>query len=226
MVQATENWRFIGFILALVAVLTWGVALTVVGVLSPSSLRLAMRYLTIATGAAGIAIWLLNRYVWRLWGFRQVLKIPDLSGRWEGWYYRTLTKEWVPCAHEVSQRALDIVVNAWGPKNWSRSICASIVRDAHGASHELVWSYKTELTGPPHLPGDTHNGTHFFRISERQGVRYLEGTYITDRVREGDKTMGAGGFQRVVWVSKALRSALDYDSNRWGMAKPEEPSLP
>ena len=57
---------------------------------------------------------------------------------------------------------------------------------------------------------DTHTCTHFLRLSERGGHRYLESRYITDRVRESDRTIGTGGFHRLVWVSSKLKAACDY----------------
>ncbi len=223
MIQTRENRRFALLFSTIVAVLTWAVAITVVGLLNCADLGLALRYLGIATFAALGVSALLNRYLWRWPLFKRVLRIPDLSGRWEGWSYRTLTKEWRPSAHEISQEALDIAVNAWGPDNWSRGVCASIVQDCLGGASELIWSYKTESTSAAYQPGDTHSGTHFLRLSEREGHKYLEGRYVTDRVRDDDKTIGAGGFHRLIWVSATFKCACGYDEKSWGMPKPDEP---
>lgn len=222
MVQVREHPR-VGTFLVIVGAVAWGVAMILAGILSADDLRLSLRYLGTATATATVAYYLLHRYFWRWRMFRRALKIPDLSGRWEGWSYRSLTQEWLPSAHEISQQALDIGASAWGPNNWSRGLCASIVSDRHGVAFEFVWSYKTETVGPGGQPGDTHQGTHFHRLVERDGNKYLEGTYITDRIRSGDKTMGAGGFHRLVWVSNTFKNGLDYDEGKkWGMEKPKD----
>jgi hypothetical protein len=105
-------------------------------------------------------------------------------------------------------------------------MCASIVRDSHAGIYEFIWSYKTESTAPDPKPGDTHQGTHFHRLSERGANRFLEGAYVTDRVRLEDKTVGAGGFHRLVWVSKTLKKGIAFEGETtWGMPKPEAPPI-
>jgi hypothetical protein len=143
---------------------------------------------------------------------------PDFSGRWEGWTYRSVTGEWRPSAEEIIQDELGISANAWGPDNWAHGISASIIHDR--AAFELVWSYRTVPTTPNYCGGDSHTGTHFLRYSERDGQRFLEGRYVTDRPRN-DGTMGTGGFVRLRWVSNKLKTALDYDKAKsWGLPEP------
>jgi hypothetical protein len=219
MVQVREHPRIVWFLVT-VGTVAWIIAMTLSGILSPGVLWPAFKNLSYATSAAVFVSFLLNRYFWRRRPFRYILQIPDLSGRWEGWSYRSFEggeTEWRPSAHEISQRALDITAEAWGPSNWSRSICASIVRASQGGTYELVWSYKTETVspGPDSRPGDCHQGTHFHRYSERNGCKYLEGTYITDRIRTKDGTVGAGGFHCLVWVSHKPKHALAYDEKKW-----------
>lgn len=144
---------------------------------------------------------------------------PDICGRWEGWSYRNLTKEWVPAAQEFKQDGKNITANAWGPRNWAHGLSASIVSD--GATYQLIWSYWTDITGQGR-PGDAHTGTHYFKYSERDGHKYLEGKYATDRTRE-DGTMGSAGFHRLIWVSKEFKSALDFRDEAWGLPKPIGP---
>ena len=143
---------------------------------------------------------------------------PDLSGRWEGWTYRSVTREWRPSAEEIIQDKLGISANAWGPDNWARGITASIIHDR--AAYELIWSYRTVPTTPNYRGGDSHTGTVFLRYSERDGQRFLEGRYVTDRPRD-DGTMGSGGFVTLRWVSNKLKTALDYDKAKsWGLPEP------
>ncbi len=225
MIQTTENKRLTTWILVFVAIVVWAVAILVAGMLKPTDFLPAVSYLGIATVVAWGTLVILNRYLWCRFPIKYALKIPDLGGRWEGWSYRTLTKEWRPSAHEISQEALDISANAWGPDNWSRGVCACIVQDSLGGVYELIWSYKTESTTPKYKPGDNHTGTHFLRLSERDGCRYLEGRYVTDRVRDEDKTIGAGGFHCLVWVSSTFKGACAYNEDNWGMPMPEEPPI-
>jgi len=221
MSQLKENARVTTTFLAISAVLAWAVTITGANFLSPINLWHGLKYLSTATGVAGVAYFILNRYLWRLRWINALLKIPDFSGRWEGWTYRNLSGEWRPSAQEISQSALDIVADAWGPDNWAQSICASVVQDSHGTIFQLVWSYRTQSTSPNVRQGDTHQGTHLLRLSERDGCKYLEGIYITDRVRD-DQTIGAGGFIRLVHVSSTLKRGLAFDEGKWGLARPTE----
>jgi hypothetical protein len=149
---------------------------------------------------------------------------PDLSGRWEGWTYRSITREWRPSAEEIIQDELGIRANAWGPDNWARAISASIIHDR--AAYELVWSYQTVPTTPNYQGGDSHTGTHFLRYSERDGERFLEGRYVTDRPRD-DGTMGTGGFVMLKWVSDKRKTALNYDRTKsWGLPEPNAKANP
>ena len=130
------------------------------------------------------------------------------------------TREWRATAHEISQAALDVVPHAWGPDNWARSLCASLVTDALGGGTELIWSHKTEPTTPKRELGDTHTGTHFLRLSHHGGSKYLEGRYITDRLL-ADGSSRTGGFIKLVWVSTECKNSLAFSESGWGMPKPE-----
>jgi hypothetical protein len=223
MLQVREHPHMLWFLVTVGAV-AWIFAMTLSGIFSPHVLWPAFKNLSYATTTAVLASFVLNRYLWRHRPLRDILQIPDLAGRWEGWSYRSFESgetEWRPSAHEISQRALDITAEAWGPSNWSRSICASIVRASHGGTYELVWSYKTETVSPGSdtKPGDSHQGTHFHRFSARDGHRYLEGAYVTDRRRE-DGTTGGAGFHYLVWVSRTLKHGLAFDEKKW----PSKPS--
>jgi hypothetical protein len=147
--------------------------------------------------------------------------LPDLSGRWEGWTYRSLTKEWRPSVEEITQDEFGISANGWGPDNWARGISASII--GNPSAYELVWSYRTEPTTSNYRGGDSHTGTHFLRYSERGGQKFLEGRYVSDRPRD-DGTMGAGGIVKLRWVSHQLKTALDFDKEKiWGLPEPDQP---
>lgn len=218
--QARENFRFSATIFAIAGIVAWGCALLLTGVLKLGDLAAGSRFLGLAALATSLLAYALNRRLWRKWPLKLLLRIPDISGRWEGWTYRSLTGEWRPSAEEFTQHALDIAANAWGPDNWSRGLCASIVHG--GGAWQLIWSYKTEPTTPSYEAGDQHSGAHFLRLAERDGRRFLEGMYVNDRVRR-DGTMGAGGFVRLVWVSATLKTSLAYNEGSWPIPKPNAP---
>lgn len=218
MIQLTTNWRVIATFIAFVVAISWGVALLIAGALTLSELKVALTYLGTATSAGILAAFLLNKYLWRIQPIKTILGIPDLSGRWEGWTHRTLEDKWYPSAHEISQSALDISAEAWGPKNWSRGTAAAIVTNSHGDTFEVIWSYKTEMTMHGEA-GDTHSGVHVLRYSERDGKRYLTGKYINDRIRQ-DGTPGAVGYIQLVWVNHTRKGSLAF-TNRADWAMPE-----
>ena len=224
MIQLRQNLRLTSSFLALVAILSWAICITLAGLLKTTELWAVVKYLGIATLACTIGAVFLNRYLWRWPPITTVLKIPDLSGRWEGWSFRSYTGEWRPCALEIRQQALDISVNAWGPDNWVRGICASIVYDALGGAYELVWSYKTEPRTPNYRQGDAHSGTFFLGLCDKDDHKFLEGRYVTDRIVTGDK-MGAGGFIQLVWVSKKLKNTIAYCENEWPIKAPPQPAM-
>jgi hypothetical protein len=87
MIQLRENRRFTATFVAIVTVFVWAIALVSAQLLSISDFATALSYLGIVTLAAWLAWVLLNRYLWRTRAFKTFLKIPDLSGRWEGWYF-------------------------------------------------------------------------------------------------------------------------------------------
>jgi hypothetical protein len=161
----------------------------------------------------------IDRWLWRLPPFRALFRIPDFSGRWEGWYWNTIGKKWLPNVHEINQCSLHISVNSWGLKNWSRSNCATVFTDSSGGTPELVWSYDTVQASGISTP---HRGTAMLRLINRDGKEYLEGTYYTDRQRD-DESIGQGGFIRLIRVGWRFGNELGYEKKKesWGMPKPE-----
>lgn|SRR5208282_478672 len=105
------------------------------------------------------------------------------------------------------------------PPNWSRGMCATVVKDADLGVFEFIWPFKTQpVSGRPE-PGARHDGTHCLRLIERDAGRFLEGEYYTNRLR-ADNTIGSGGYIIVKWVSSSMKSAIDYRPNDWPIAKP------
>lgn len=223
MIQVSPNWRFIASFIAFATLAGWILALLGVGILTPSQILPAMKYCGIAAFAGVLAAITLNKHLWRVPFVRAFLHIPDLSGRWEGWRYRTLERDWSPTAHEITQSGLDIAAEAWGMKNWARSTSASIITDRHGGAVQLVWSYKAEVITPPSTVGGFHDGTHFLRLSRDSAQqRHLDGKYVNDRLRQ-DGTLGGVGFIRLVWVGRASQGQLAFrDEASWGMPEPQD----
>jgi hypothetical protein len=205
--QLRENRPFTVRFVAVVAALTAIVSLLLklqlgleIPILLPFTGTVAMVALLVST--------LLNRLLWRIWPFSAVLQIPVFAGRWEGWYRRAPGEPWRETAHEISQKALDIDAEAWGPRNWSRGTCSAVIVASSGLTKELVWAYKTEPTTTDYVAGDAHAGVHFLRMVEECGQQLLIGRYINDRANQ-DGHKGAVGEIRVKWVSEKLQHALN-----------------
>src|SRR6266542_3705411 len=93
MIQAGHNWKFVATFVALVAAVAWAVALVSAGLLMKSDVFPALTHIGVATLAGSVAAVVLNRYLWRWPILTPILNLPDLSGRWEGWSFRSLEKE-------------------------------------------------------------------------------------------------------------------------------------
>ena len=162
MQQVREHPRVLWFVVT-AAALTWLLSMAYSGIVSLDGLWQALKSLSVATSAAAAASFFLNRYLWYRWPCKLVLQIPDLRGRWVGWSCRRFENGeivWRPSAHEISQRALDIAAEAWGPNNCTRSTCASVVSGSQRGSYEFVWSYDTVTVSPSpdNRAGDSHRG--------------------------------------------------------------------
>lgn len=219
MLQLRENRSVTVRFVAIVAAATAFIAFAVQDIPIGLEIPVLLRFGGTVTIVAVIISALLNRWLWRIPPISWVLKIPNFSGRWEGWYRRSPDDAWHETAREISQKALDIDAETWGPANWSRSTCSAITATANGLTQELVWAYKTEPTTLDYKPGDTHAGVHFLRLVEERGNRFLIGRYINDRAHEDGKK-GAVGEIRVKWVSTKLRHALNFNEERWGLKRP------
>ncbi len=223
MIQLEENKNVAIKTIVTVTLLVWSLVLIFTG-LSLNELRPAFGYLFSVTMLVGLVSYCVRTWLWRLPPLSWFFQIPDISGRWEGWYQPDLTKEWRPTAHEISQYSLDISAVAFGPKNCSQGICSSIVVDRHGVFHKLVWTYKTgpmpASQGSSEVgPGDSHTGTHFMHFSSKDNSKRLRGEYFNNRKRK-DGTLGAVGFIELTWVSRKCVGDLAYDEQNWGMGKP------
>lgn len=224
MLQLTHNWRVIAIIISLPALLFFGVSLYLNDTLYTHDWLPLARLLTFPITAGFLSLLLVNHVLWRYSPFRQILRIPDLNGRWEGWYFSTHSNQWHETVHEISQRALSIVPQCWGPNNWGRSITASMVTTPHLDSFELVWTYKIEITDRS-FPGGNHSGVHFLRYSNDNGAKTLVGRYINDREHANGRA-GVVGYIRLAWVGEQTKGSLSFtNESQWGMRKPAIPSV-
>src|SRR5262245_38087910 len=86
-----------------------------------------------AAGTFAVAmIWLVNRWLWNRPPVIWLLRIPDFSGRWEGWALSQFSDDWVRCAIEYRQSGSSISARAWselsaGSETWS--IASTILVD-------------------------------------------------------------------------------------------------
>jgi hypothetical protein len=216
MMPLKETRKFTINFFGTIIVLVWLIALVLGGAFVLPELVPAFRALGTATLATYVVAVLLDRWLWRITPFKQILGIPDLSGRWEGWYWNTVGRQWLPNAHEVNQRSFHLTVHSWGPTNESKSILATIFADEAGMSIELVSVYGTVRISGPAVP---HRGTSQLSVSE--SGKYMEGMYWTDRTRT-DGSSGQSGFIRLARVDGQLKQGLKFLEQGWGMPKPTD----
>lgn len=212
---------------AVVAIMIWAIILLIVGLFDRAHILAALGHATLAVSIVSVLVFATFRWLWRLPPIKWILDIPDFSGRWEGWYFRTLSDDALPMAEEIRQRMWFVTANAWGPNNRIQVITASVVTDAHGGQPTLVWTYHAEnITASSEAPprgGDRHMGTHSHALTRKAGGDFLEGGYFNDRVRDDDRTIGAGGYVKLRRVGQVYKDCLAYDKKAtWGMQCPDE----
>ena len=218
MIPIKENRRFTIYFYSTVAISVLILSLAINGALTKADAWTTVRMTSTALLVAYGLSELISRWAWRWFPFRMLLGVPDLSGRWEGWYWNTLGTDWLPGSLEVGQQADELTLTAYGLNNRSTSLCSSILVDRSGAT-DLVWSY---FTTPIQGPAGQHRGTAMLHLEQAGGERRLRGTYCTDGVRAEDGTMGKGGFIRYVYVGSNLQRGLGNPDESWSMAKPTD----
>jgi len=200
-------------------------------------LLLVLRQIPLDLGLSGVVTFLfklgtlayfvslaLNRRMWRWRIFSWFLRIPDFSGRWEGWVRSTHDGIWRPSAHEISQKALDIDVEGFGMTNWARGTCSAIDRTGDELTPRLIWAYGTKPTTGNYKGGDTHEGVHILRLVKQDGKDLLRGRYINDRPRD-DGSKGMVGEVRLARVEGPLQHDLNFREDDWGLEKPSAESV-
>ncbi len=141
------------------------------------------------------------RFLWRLWP--TLFGVENLNGRWEGWYYRSLTNDICPTAHEILQQTpLTVSVQAFGWRdgliNKSSSRTAGFAQAAGTTTPTLIWPFQTK--GRTDDPGGHHDGTHIMTLVRLGESRYLHGEYYNNRLHSDGKTRGAWGIIRLKYT--------------------------
>ena len=220
-----NNSLFIKIIVSTISII-WLIVLILIGFINFNELISALKYLSFITFLILVLFQIINRWWWKKPPFSWLLKIPDFSGRWEGWYHRSGEKEWYPTFHEVRQKAFNIQLTACGfdtpknPRNISKSICWTIISESDKGYPQLIWSYNTDLIMGEVKEGERHTGTHIMNLASD---KIMFGKYFNNKTRR-DGTIGGGGFIILKWVSKASRKPIlqsNMDINKWGINKSE-----
>ena len=177
-----------------------------------------------ALGSGALVAYLLSivvdRWLWRIQPFKALFGVPDFGGRWEGWYWNTLGKQWLPNALEASQRLSHVSYHSWGPKNESTTVWAELMTDG-STKIELTAVYRTKAVSGQAKP---HWGAANLSFSRMGDQSLLTGTYWTDSVRD-DGTKGHYGYIRLARARKG-KGNLDgwgFTENDWAMPEPAEP---
>ena len=105
MVPVKESRKFTIYFYGSILVVVLLISLAMNGALDITDPWTTIKTASSALLAAYIISAVIGRWLWRWFPFKILLGIPDLAGRWEGWYWNTLGKEWLPGALEVGQRA-------------------------------------------------------------------------------------------------------------------------
>ena len=219
MVPVKQSLRFTIYFYGAIAVAVVLVSLLLNGALTLTDPWTTLRTTSTALLVAYLVSYVITRWWWRWFPFRALLAVPDLAGRWEGWYWNTLGKTWLPGVLEVGQQAHELTVTAYGKSNRSRSLCSAVLVDAYGAT-DLVWSYSTD---PLEGSASQHRGTAMLSVENSHDGRLLRGTYCTDGVRTEDGTIGKGGFIRYAYAGRTLRQGLGPSLDQWAMKQPVDP---
>ncbi len=219
--QLRENTRFLVRFAALIGAAVFLVSALLVGLIDKANLLPSLRYLALATFVALAALLFLQWVSGKSALARKILGVPDFDGRWEGWYYRNLTKIWEPICIEIRQKGLTVNVASYTQHNSAKSIATAIEVDEHLGSPMLIVTYRADVLTRYNDPGAQHIGTMMLRLTERDGVSALEGRYFTDRMKE-DGTRGSQGHYELVRVSSKLLNGLNLSQSSWPIPKPKE----
>lgn len=168
--------------------------------------------------SAGLAAATMVGHMRRFRWYRYLTGVPELSGRWEGWYYSELSRLWTPIAVEMSQddirvTARELTLRPSGP-GYSDSLAFAILR-GEDKSVQVIWNYRAEEPSPSF--GGNHPGTYWLRMTGSRREPRLEGRYMNDRPRRDGSPPGATGQIMYKRTTKRKRLALNYDASKWAI---------
>ena len=223
MAPIQEAKRFTIYFYGGIVVVVWFAVVASNSELAFPSLSIAFRGLTSGALVAYLFSIAMDKWLWRTPLLKKLFGIPDLSGRWEGWYWNTLGQSWLPNAHEIAQHSWRISFHSWGPKNESSTVFATLLSDGHGKI-ELAAIYTTKAISGQ---AEAHMGASNLSLSRTANEVRLVGTYWTNSRRD-DGTRGKYGYIRLVKTRKEKESmtGLSFVETDWAMSMPSEPSEP
>jgi hypothetical protein len=146
---------------------------------------------------AAAALWLFDRFLWRLPVVRRLAGRPVLDGTWAG----TIATDWVneetgrrkPPDGEtflvISQRFWSITVRLLTRESRSSSIRADLTQHPDGAC-DLVYVYRNNPHSEVRHRSEIHYGAARLTVPRVPGGE-IDGDYFTDRGTRGRMTFGA-----------------------------------
>lgn len=166
----------------------------------------------------------LKKALWWVPGIPQLLGIPILLGRWEGWVRDQLNEEWKLCAVECRQWAWKISYSAWSQTGTETKGVASTLFIDNEHRNYLV-SFCEAI--PRSKPSDAHHFTvivDLLVVKKPRNIVFSDwemvGEYFNDRARDSDRTKGNAGQMHVKWAGRR-RHGLGYSPGvTWAMPEP------
>ncbi len=222
MQQTSEHVARLIRVVATATVLVWILTLLARKVIDSDEVFGALSTFGVVGLTVSVLLVLLQSPLWRHPPLRWIYRgVPDLSGRWEGWYLSEYDNKPRMTAHEVQQTGLVLRVDAYGPDDAKcLGKTATILSEGPRGPFRLIWAYYMEGQGGP-----DHAGVHVLHYSQPEG-RLLEGFYINNRVRTGgDGTQGRAGQTRLTYAGKRLKNCLG-SHGQWAMPNPWAQNTP
>lgn len=171
-----------------VAAFVWAIGLTLQGVNVEWTW---LRWYSLAVAIVIILLVGFDRWMWRWWPFKLLVRHPDISGTWKGEFRSTWDgegkTETAPTREAflvVRQTFSSVAVTLLTEESRSRSVVASLSapRDSDAS---LSYTYMNTPKLRHQDRSRIHHGTAFFDI-HGPPVDCLDGCYWTDRDTKGD----------------------------------------
>lgn len=134
----------------------------------------------------------IDKFLWCYSPFKYLFQIPDFSGKYKGIlkyeykdkYCKIQTGE-LQHKKEILQSGSSLIIQSYTYKDngelssHSESINVA-VQDKKDGSYKLIYTYLNE--GDPDQGFPPHFGTEVIKFIEKNGEKFLEGSYYTNRV--------------------------------------------